>query len=148
MAADAYGAMAYLGTLPFVDPDRIALMGWSQGGAAAFTAVDPTGRVASAYPRAPGFRAVIGVYPHCEPLALSTRVPILLLLGTEDYVTSLCLQGAARMREERKPVRVKTYTGAKHGFDQEPWIEVYDAIATADARGQVRGFLWEYLDPR
>jgi len=34
-AADAYGAMAYLRTLPFIDPDRIALMGFSLGGGAA-----------------------------------------------------------------------------------------------------------------
>src|SRR5258708_3531706 len=31
-AADAYGALRHLKDLPFVDGDRVALMGWSHGG--------------------------------------------------------------------------------------------------------------------
>ena len=148
MAADAYGGMTYLSTLTFVDPERIAVMGWSFGGAAAFTAVDPAGRPMLAYAKPSGFRAVIGVYPVCDPLSPATRVPVLLLLGGEDPYTIRCVQDAARMREQGTLVTAKTYAGAKHAFDQEPWIEVYDPAATRDARAEVRDFLREHLGPR
>ena len=117
MAADAYGAMAYLRTLAFVDPDRIAIMGWSQGGGAAFTAVDPEGRPALAHTQGPGFRAVVGVYPICDALSVEIRVPILLLLGSEDYVTPRCAEHAQAMRAVNKPVTAKVYAGATHAFD-------------------------------
>ena len=146
MAADAYGAMAYLRTLPFVDSDRIAVMGWSQGGAAAFIAVNPAGRPALAHGGS-GFRAAIGVYPICESLSPSTSVPVLLLLGDDDPYTPRCLQDAAAMQRERKPVTAKTYAGAKHGFDV-PASPMYDGAATASARSHVRDFLRDSLAPR
>jgi dienelactone hydrolase len=145
MAADAYGGLAYLGTQPFVDAERVALMGWSAGGAAAFTAVNPTGRHVSERPTGPGFRAVIGVYPVCDPVLPDIRIPVLLILGEEDFVTSRCAAEAGRLRAEQRSVMVKIYPGAKHGFDQEPWVAQYDATATADARAQVRVFLREHL---
>ena len=39
MVMDAYGALLHLADLPFVDPDRIALVGYSFGGSVALSAV-------------------------------------------------------------------------------------------------------------
>jgi dienelactone hydrolase len=39
-AADAYGALAFLSRQPFVDPKRIALLGFASGGAAALSVVE------------------------------------------------------------------------------------------------------------
>jgi dienelactone hydrolase len=52
------------------------------------------------------------------------------------------------MRTERKPVTVKTYAGAKHGFDHDPAREVYHPAATAEARAHVREFLREHVASR
>src|SRR5437016_3736855 len=55
VAVDAFGALAYLRSLPFVDPNRIAVMSWSYGGAASLIVASRsfTGHFA---PSARGFR--------------------------------------------------------------------------------------------
>jgi dienelactone hydrolase len=62
---DAYGALAYLRTRPDVVPDRIGLMGWSNGGSATLAAM-AVGAPGIATPTpATGFRAALVFYPGC-----------------------------------------------------------------------------------
>ena len=88
------------------------------------------------------------VYPRCEFLSLDTRIPLLFLLAGEDAIAPPggCIRDAAKMRNEQKPVFLKLYPALGHGFDNEPWVQAYDASATADARVRVRDFLRQYLD--
>ena len=37
---DAFAAKSYLSTLPYIDPENIAVVGWSMGGMAALKAID------------------------------------------------------------------------------------------------------------
>jgi len=55
---DAYDAKSYLGGIPFVDPKRIGVMGWSQGGATTLTVLDQK--------RDDSFRSAVAIYPYCN----------------------------------------------------------------------------------
>ena len=73
-AKDAAGALAYLRSLPFVDPKRIGVVGWSYGGGAALIAA----RAASDWlfdPGPGGFRAAVAFYPNCSQIGADTNIP-------------------------------------------------------------------------
>ena len=79
--ADANAARHWLQSQDFVKPDRIALLGWSNGGTSTLWAVRP-----HAAPRdgKPDFRAAVAFYPGCRLLneaAWSARIPTLVLIG-------------------------------------------------------------------
>ena len=68
-AADAYGALDTLRTLPYVDGKRVGLMGGSHGGWATLAAIvvsNDTGN-ALANAKRDGFAAAIALYPSCAP---------------------------------------------------------------------------------
>ena len=65
--ADAYGALAYLGGLPYVDPTRVAAVGFSQGGDTALK-IATSGGTRSADQGAV-FRAVAAFYAPCANVA-------------------------------------------------------------------------------
>src|SRR5437762_10357646 len=79
--ADAYGALRYLKGVPFVDGDRVALMGWSHGGWTTLEAMAPRH-----YRGSPDqFRAAIAFYPYCrDALTGPFRAPLLVLIGGSD----------------------------------------------------------------
>lgn len=113
---DAYGALQYLANLPFVDKGRIAVLGFSQGGMAALSAVRP--EVADAMPQQ-RFRVAVAYYPWCVEQKFA--VPTLILIGELDDWTParLCRETAAQSGEG-SPVRLVIYPGARHGFNF-PW---------------------------
>ncbi len=115
---DAYNALRYLKSLPYVDGKNIFLMGQSNGGSVAL-------KVASLeqYPEMPidlYFNAVVAYYPWC--LALTggkLRSPVLVMGGDKDDWTSLarCEDAISRNREMGKPYEVIRYENAHHSFD-------------------------------
>lgn len=68
--ADAYGALDWLARQPFIDPGRIALLGYSQGAIVALSAVSSGGEEVL-YDR--HFRAVVAYYPYCGLTAARSR---------------------------------------------------------------------------
>jgi dienelactone hydrolase len=112
---DALAALAHLHSLPDVDPQRIALMGWSHGGMATLMTL-------GAAPEEPtaGFRAAVAYYPGCRQVhGWRTRTPVLMLLGAADDWTAPgpCQYLATRQRQAGLDVTQVTYAGAHHGFD-------------------------------
>jgi len=127
-AADAYGTLAYLRTLPYVDGKRIAVMGGSHGGwttLATLSEPSPPDSPLIAAKR-DGFAAGVALYPSCvapygtwstaraggagrgppvshsgvyQPLA-----PLLILIGEKDDWTPA------------EPCRWLTETGARQGY--------------------------------
>lgn len=106
---DALGAAAALRKLDFVDADRLAVIGWSDGGRAVL-------RIAQSAP--PGFRAAIGVYPSCYGIGGRPRVPVQFhIAGNEDWPGPRECEARGFMRLG-PPHQIHMYAGAHHGFDQ------------------------------
>ena len=159
---DAYGALDYLASLPFVDPDRITIMGWSH---------DAVLRAAQAPlekdQRQRRFRAAIAFHPAChlvgeQPLT----APTLVMVGERDQWTPAvdCARLAAAENHAPPGVELVIYENAQHGFDDPDLSEplhlddawnpnrpgkrgatlAYDQKAREKAIEQVRSFLAEH----
>jgi len=125
---NAYGAIAWLRSPPWVDPDQIGLVGFSDGGRVGLfvaTGVGPTG---VPYPDAPMPRAVIGYYSSCFDLAgagagpakLTTlTVPYLAhVAGNDDWPgTQVCPEVFARLIRDGPPFTRFDYPGVSHDFN-------------------------------
>ena len=169
--SDAYAALAFLQAQPFIDPARVSLGGWSQGGGVVLLSV---GRKSSGRPNPPpthDFARAFALYPgacsetlqsrpfvDAPPKSWVTDIHLLVLMGAADNWTpsgpcEAFLKGAW---ERGSPVEFHTYGGAAHGFDapRSPTraIEAYreggwapvigtDKEARADAYERVRIFL-------
>lgn len=117
--ADVETARRWLQSQPWIIPDRISLMGWSNGGIAALWAIRP--RVAGK-DNGPDFRAAIALYPGCRRLtetAWNARVPTLILIGGADDWTSplACQQMVQGARGRSARISLVVYPGAYHDFD-------------------------------
>lgn len=112
---DAYGALLYLASLTVVDPDRIAVVGYSQGADAALAAVQ-RGGVESQFARR--FRAAIAYFPYCVDSFSTMSVPAVILIGELDEATpaQACKDMMAKRSGEGAPLRLVVYPGAHHSF--------------------------------
>jgi len=121
---DAYGALSYLQAQPFVRGDRVALIGWSQGGGATLFSIGnrSLGRPAT-LPQG-DFRAAVAFYPaSCnierQPSDWTSRIPLLVLMGAEDVWTPAapCKTFLDAAIGRGAPIEMQIYPGAYHGFD-------------------------------
>jgi dienelactone hydrolase len=129
--SDAYGALAYLQAQPSVRADRVALMGWSQGGGVVLLSINDKsiGRPAALKQ---DFKAAVSFYPgacsdrfqskpwtEVEPQGWTTPVPLLVLFGAADTWTPLapCEEFLERAKARGNPVELKIYANAVHAFD-------------------------------
>jgi dienelactone hydrolase len=60
---DAYGALAWLRAQPFVVPDRVAVLGWSNGAGTVMRSIVANSDARPANLRHGGFRAAVAFYP-------------------------------------------------------------------------------------
>lgn len=112
---DAYGALLHLASLPFVDPDRIALVGYSYGAGIALSAVafDGPERLFDRQ-----FTAAVAYSPWC-PEKLAVGVPTLILMGERDEWAPprACEAMMARRSGLGAPMRLIVYPRAYHAFN-------------------------------
>jgi dienelactone hydrolase len=149
--SDAYGALAFLSGLPFVDRTRIAAVGFSQGAdtalklAAATSASDPS------------FKAAAAFYPPCANEAgASLKIPTLILVGASDDVTPAADCERLAAGQPGSTVKLVVYPGGRHGFDNPEFgggtrvlgmTLAYDRNAAQRAWAELRGFLKAQLRP-
>jgi len=121
---DAYGALRYLQAQNFVRPDRVALVGWSQGGGAVLLSIRAASLGRPASLPAGDFRAAVAFYPaSCRERAHRTRwtssIPLLVLVGAEDNWTPAgpCREFADGAVRRGSHVEMRVYPGAYHAFD-------------------------------
>lgn len=157
LAFDAYRALGYLVRQRFVDPDRIAVLGFSQGAWQALTSVE-RGIIEQTSPNK--FRAAIGFYPHCLGFKGDMTVPTLVLIGELDdwspaaecrnMVDGRDDWGISRQKDQGIPIKLIVYPGAHHAFDAAGLttpIQLfghhleYNPSATNEAISAVREFL-------
>lgn len=153
---DAFGALNYLAEQPFVDGERVAVMGFSAGAFAINELL--LGRTRQRTGKA-NFAALISFYGRCTgPLRSYTEkdIPLMQIVGDRDTFYGICVNDW--MKERR--IEVHVMKGAYHGFDQ-PQITskqpphylkmlfpeqlenpmLYDPARTLEARELVRSFL-------
>ena len=160
---DAYDARAYLAGLPFIDRNRIAIMGWSQGGITTLSAISNAnyaywatvlaGASRSRKQEIP-FRAAIAFYPFCQGELEDSNAPLLILVGELDnWTPAISCQMRMPSGKAAHEIILKIYPGAYHGFDMEGTDKVmleryrvlYNPEALADSIVQVKGFLGKHL---
>ena len=95
-----------------LDPSRIVLAGWSQGGGTVLEALGSPPTAFGARKGTKPFVAGIAFYPRCAS-PNEVQAPILILIGEADTYASLCRQ----MVEQHPRTRLVVYPGAHHGFD-------------------------------
>jgi len=119
---DAYGALTWLQSQPFVRRDRVGLLGWSNGGSTVLSVID-----ASSQARPAGltddFCVAIAFYPGCRTIekkvGWTTHIPLTILMGEADDWTSPfpCTSLANRSGQTGAPVEIVIYPEAYHDFD-------------------------------
>jgi dienelactone hydrolase len=111
---DAYGALLYLAEQRFVEADRIAVVGYSQGAMVALSAVELNG-TGTLFDR--HFRTAIAYYPLCGDVTVGA--PTVILIGELDDWTPArdCRNAVTRRTGEGSPVKLVVYPGAYHGFN-------------------------------
>jgi dienelactone hydrolase len=165
---DAYGALAYLQARDDVRADRVAAIGWSQGGGVVLLSIGNHSLGRPAGLAQPDFRAAVAFYPAAcnsqrEPADWTSAIPLLVLQGAADVWTPAppceAFIGAAAARGA--PVSMQVYPGAYHSFDAPnvtkrelpdyvtragvvPIVGT-DPPARADAQQRVPDFLARYL---
>ena len=122
MILDLYRSLAVLATHPWIDPNRIAVMGFSRGGQAVLYATlkrfhrmwNTSGIDPAAY---------IALYPQCNTTYISdtdvTDHPIRIFHGiSDDYVEiAPCRAYFERLKQAGKDVQMTEYADTWHAFD-------------------------------
>jgi dienelactone hydrolase len=113
---DAYAALDYLATQPFVDAARVGIMGMSRGGSVAMRAADR-----HKHGGGPAFAAAVALYPGCVAQYRNPKpgAPLLVLMGGRDDYTTVkhCDDYLARIRRAGGAAELHVYPEARHGFD-------------------------------
>jgi dienelactone hydrolase len=164
---DAYAALRYLATRPEVAADRIAVMGFSNGGVVVLDAATRFWSERRADTPL-SFRASIAFYPECRNRMANYAIPVMILIGErDDWTLAASCEGLLRqLSPESLPVDLRVYSGGLHAFDDlssgaylshvrnmnSP--SGYGATVGGDARSLERAkadvinFLARYLSPR
>jgi dienelactone hydrolase len=174
--SDGMGALRWLHSRTYVDPRRVGVIGWSNGGVFAISLVNgpslERARQRGVAIPDPGYAAAVAMYPGgCYSLVNEQVVrPLLLLIGDADDWTDprACAQMVEAMRGRGADATIVLYPGAVHYFDVEgqprvvlPEVENrnkpggccgatvgFDAAANADAHRRVEQFFGRHLGAR
>jgi dienelactone hydrolase len=151
--ADMAGALDFLSAQPFVQHDRIGLIGHSHGGWTTVRSVQKNYGLA-----ARGLRAAVAYYPSCTAaFDIHVDLPLLILIGDKDDWTPAdsCRKLQAAGFDKPELVQVVYYPNARHSFDYNvPDRSAfghrlgYDPAAAPDAEARTRTFFEKYLISR
>ncbi|MBR1087295.1 dienelactone hydrolase family protein [Bradyrhizobium manausense] len=141
-ARDALQAADHLRRMPDVDPQRIALVGFSWGAMVGLLAASP--HYVDALKSGPGFAAVASFYPGCFRITPQERPPydlvnpdvsrpLLVLMGDADTETPAqqCIARLEVLKRSGAPVEWHLYAGATHCWD----CQHLDGLDKIDVRG-------------
>ena len=146
---DILAARQWLMQQAWVAQDRITLLGWANGASAVLWAVRPQLLLHHAEP---DFRSAVAFYPDCRlssGLGWSARVPILVLIGAKDDVSSpsACRQMVEGAHGRSALTRIVVYPSAYHDFDRAN-LPVHALAGSSDAATPEHGHLGSDEDAR
>ncbi len=154
-ARDVIAALAHVRTLDGIDPDRLALTGWSHGG---WTLLDtlslihdgtpPRGLDALPENALGGVRAVIPIYPYCGFIIrarghdIGNRIPVDALLAEDDVIADprACERLFERQNEAGARIDWTLFEGQTHAFDAPD--QPYDPRVRYDSEAAERAHEW------
>jgi dienelactone hydrolase len=154
---DAYGALVFLGTQPFVDPRRVAVVGFSSGGRVTLSVAEPNAFDLFDPPGDLRLRAAVAFNPPCEQAVARPAIPTLILVGALDDWTPAadCSRRIVGWGNDGPPIELVVYPGAYHGFYYQylqpgrmmfdHWLE-YNGAAADDATQRLHRFLDRHLN--
>jgi dienelactone hydrolase len=164
---DAYGALQFLAAQPFVESNRIGVIGWSLGGGVVLLATRSGEWARLNGTGSASFRAAVAFYPALcnddeQPPGWSNEIPLLLLQGASDTWTRAapCKRFVENAVARGARIDMQLYPGAYHAFDAtniplqllpiqtRPGTLPYlgsDPAARGDAFERVPAFLARYL---
>jgi len=155
--SDAYGALDFLARQNFVDPQRVAAVGFSQGGWVTLLVAEANSFELFVRSSNLRFRAVVAFYPLCKAVVGRLVIPTLILIGALDQWTPAadCSEKLDTWRTAGVPIEQVVYPSAHHSFyypELQPgrtmfghWLEYNDEAAT-DATRRLREFLKRHLN--
>lgn len=115
---DAWGALAWLAAQPGVDPARLGLLGWSNGGSTVLATIDAQ-RLARRPAEVPLPAFAVAYYPGCaEALQGGVRagVPVLLQLGqADDWTPAYTCENWAQQASLSRPTDAMPVGGGGDG---------------------------------
>ncbi len=144
---DAYGALRFVAAHPRIDPGRVALMGFSHGGALAMLASTGWARETYAPAGQPAFRAFFAFYPSCNaafPERNRVSAPVRIhAAGADDWTPAKpCAELAASLKAAGQDVAIEVYPGAQHAFDQARGVHFLPRVGNgADCFPQMASIL-------
>jgi dienelactone hydrolase len=155
--ADALGGLAYLAKQTFIDPGRVAAVGFSKGAwtALALSESDTSFKLFDR-PSNSKFRAAVAFNPPCRDAGARPLIPTLILIGTLDEWTPAadCSEKIHTWGTDGVPIDLVVYPNVHHGFyypEFQPgramlarWLE-YNEQAATDASRRMREFLSRHL---
>jgi dienelactone hydrolase len=150
--ADAWGALLYLSKLPFVDRERIAVVGSSQGGFVALILASTHDARLFDIPDQLSFKAAVAFYPLCSVASEQLAMPTIIMIGELDdwSPAKSCERWMERRHGLGAPVKLVVYPGAYHDFDVPGagdgmrrfghWLK-YDSEAARKSATEMHDFL-------
>ncbi len=154
---DAYGALVFAAGQTFVDPHRVAAVGFSQGAWVTLSVAEPNSFEQLVPPGSDlRFRAAAAFYPLCKAAGARPEIPTLIFIGALDDWTPAadCTDKIASWGDDGPPIELVVYPGAHHGF-YYPHLQPgtimfghrveYNAAAADDASHRLHQFLDRHL---
>ena len=122
---DAYGALRFLARQRgIIDPARIGLQGWSNGGSATLATMSDASPCITVPTPATGFRGALVFYPACAlkgqfPDGIKPYAPVRVFQGSADEEVSpkRCAELVAKSRAHGGDIEFQLYPDATHDFD-------------------------------
>jgi dienelactone hydrolase len=155
---DAYGALVFAAGQTFVDPHRVAAVGFSQGASVTLSVAEPNSFEQLVPPGSDlRFRAVAAFYPLCKAAGARPEILTLIFIGALDDWTPAadCSNKIASWGNDGPPVELVVYPGAHHGFYYphlqpgmtlfDHWVE-YNGEAADNASHRLHRFLDRHLN--
>ncbi len=153
---DAFGALLFLARQTFIDPQRVAMVGFSAGAWVTLSAAEPNSVELFDLPGDLQIRAAAAFYPPCKMAWRRPVIPTLIFIGAVDDWTPAaeCSNKIEAWGNDGPPVELIVYPGAYHGFFYrhlqpgiklfEHWLE-YNGEAADNSALRLHQFLDRHL---
>jgi dienelactone hydrolase len=153
---DAYGALVFLARQTFVDPHRVAVVGFSAGAWVTLSVAEPKSFELFEPSSNLRYRAAAAFYPPCRWAGARPAIPTLIFIGASDDWTPAadCSNKVAGWGNDGPPVELVVYAGTYHGFyypQLQPGRMIFDhrleynGAAADDASHRLHQFLGHHL---